>query len=474
MFAIFLLLLFTHPVPACASDEATNANAPALRTALTGKFPPFSFYGEDGALTGFDVDVSREVARRIGRESRIIATEWDGILAGLLAGKYDAIIGSMAVTPERQRQVHFSEPYYQSGAQLFVHRDNPRQIYSIADCAGARIAVVLGETYQHFLEENHSEVEVVTLKSGAEIFEMLAAQRIDGFVTDRLVGSWQIRQAGRDFVPVGELLYRESIAIPVRMEDTELLAGINLALAGMREDGTLKNIHRKYFSLRQTASFSGGGLSAGVVAAKLLKGFAYTIAIAAASIAFGLALAIPCALLLTYNTGWLKFPNFAARTAVDFLRGTPVLIQLLFVWMGLGISPLKAAVLTLGINSMAYMAEVIRSGLMSVEPGQARAARALGLNSYQRFRHVIWPQAFRIAIPPLMNSVVSLIKDTALVAVISIPEVIREAQSIISITFQPGKYYFIAAVMFFLVTFPLMKLSGLVERRIKQKGFVHD
>ncbi|MCI5139755.1 MAG: amino acid ABC transporter substrate-binding protein, partial [Candidatus Electrothrix sp. AR1] len=85
-------------------------------TALTGKFPPFSYYDNQGNLAGFDVDVSREIAQRINRKSQIIATEWDGILAGLLAEKYDAIIGSMAITPVRQQSVDFSTPYYHSGA----------------------------------------------------------------------------------------------------------------------------------------------------------------------------------------------------------------------------------------------------------------------------------------------------------------------------------------------------------------------
>ena len=124
-------------------------------TALTGKFPPFSYYNENGQLAGFDADVSREIAKRINKKSRIIATEWDGILAGLLAEKYDAIIGSMAITEERKKRVNFSIPYYQSGAQLFIHRDNPDTVYSIDECQGKRIAAVLGETYQHFLEKNY-------------------------------------------------------------------------------------------------------------------------------------------------------------------------------------------------------------------------------------------------------------------------------------------------------------------------------
>nr|MBC8378890.1 ABC transporter substrate-binding protein/permease [Planctomycetota bacterium] len=292
---------------------------------------------------------------------------------------------------------------------------------------------------------------------------------------DRLVGTWQIKQARRPFVPVGPMLYEEDIAIPVRPEATELLAKIDHALESMRSDGTLDRIHDKYFSLGASGEgLQTGAMSGAVIAKKLLGGFAVTLMVAAASILIGFVLAVPCGLLLIHKQGMLLIPHLIIRTVVDFLRGTPVLIQLLFVWMGLGLTPYPAAILTLGINATAYMAEVIRAGLMSVDPGQARAAQALGLTKRQRFVYVIWPQAFRIAIPPLMNSVVALTKDTALIAIISIPEVIRQAQSIISVTFNPGKYYFITAVLFFAVTFPLMKFAGRLEARIKRKGFTHD
>jgi len=459
-------LALVGPRPAAAEEEFV--------TALTGKFPPFSYYDNQGNLAGFDVDVSREIAQRINLKSQIIATEWDGILAGLLAEKYDAIIGSMAITPVRQQSVDFSTPYYHSGAQLFIHRDNPNKVYSISECDGLRIAVVLGETYQHFLEEKFPEVEVVTLKSGAEIFAMLEQKRITGFVTDRLVGAWQVKEAGRSFVPVGEMLYKERIGIPVRKDRPELLGQINQALAAMEDDGTMQDIHQRYFGLGKTSSSELGTMQTSVIAIKLLKGFAVSLAIAFAAILFGFALAIPCGLLLTFRRGSLKPIHFLVRAFVDFIRGTPVLIQLLFVWLGLGLSPFPAAILTLGICAMAYMAEVIRAGLMSVDPGQDLGARALGLSPVDRFRFVVWPQAFRIAIPPLMNCVVSLVKDTALVSIISIPELIREAQSIISVTFEPGLYYLIAGLMFFAVTFPLMKFSDRVEQSIKAKGFSHD
>ena len=460
LIALFADLLFAQSKP--------------FRVALTGKYPPFSYYNEQGELAGFDVDVSREIGRRLGREVEIIATEWDGILAGLLAGKYDAIIGSMAVTPERAEKVNFSTPYYRSGAQLFIHRDNPAQVYGIGECDGLKVAAVLGETFQRYLEENHPDIEVVTLKSSVAIFEMLEQKRITGFVSDRLVGSWQIKSAERPFVPIGDMLYAEEMAIPVRKEDAELLAGVNQALAAMRADGAMNRIHNTYFGLTGSkATRSDERMATEVIVRKLAKGFALTLAIAVASLALGFILAVPCGVVLNNPRGKMALLFWPVRTGVDFLRGTPVLIQLLFAWMGLGLSPFVAAIGTLSVNAMAYMAEVVRAGLMSVDPGQVLAGRALGLSRWQVFRHVVWPQAFRIALPPLMNSIVALTKDTALVAVISVAEVIREAQAIISVTFEPRKYYFIVALMFFAVTFPLMKIASRMEARIREKGYTN-
>ncbi|MFW6061229.1 MAG: amino acid ABC transporter permease [Planctomycetota bacterium] len=220
---------------------------------------------------------------------------------------------------------------------------------------------------------------------------------------------------------------------------------------------------------------------------RLGEGFLVTLQAAGLSLVIGFAASIPAGAILhrgphpaghqglLHALNWLLYAT--VRSFVDFIRGTPALVQLLFVHYGLphllgvNLAPMTSAVLTLSVNSMAYMAEVVRSGLMSVDPGQKLAGRALGLSKLQVFRLIVWPQAFRIAIPPLMNSVVALTKDTALISIITVPEVVFQAKKIIASTYQPIKYYLIVAVMFFVVTFPLMKLAGYLERRIREKGF---
>ena len=464
-----------------STDRETNLEEPLLRVALTGRYPPFSFYDRQGELDGFDVAVSRAIADRLDRPLEIITTEWDGILAGLLAGRYDAIIGSMAITAQREEVALFSDPYYHSGAQLFIHRDRAGEISGVDDTTGLHIGVVVGETYEQHLREYYPEVTVVPYDDTQLIFQDLALGRLDGFLSDRLVGAWQIRSAGAPFLPVGELLYEERIGIPVTRDNAELLEDINRALAELRESGELDSLFDSWFGLEVADEDSpdhGARMEFGFAMAFLLKGFLLTLAVAAASLLLGFLVAIPVGIVLNLPGGIIRF---ILRAVVDFIRGTPILIQLIFVYfgwplipvIGVSLSPIAASILTLSVNSAAYMSEVVRSGLMAVDPGQRLAARALCLSPFQVFRLIVWPQAFRIALPSLMNSIVALIKDTALISVITVSELIANVRSVVSVTWNPA-YYLVAAVLFFIVTFPLMKLAGRLEAHIRAKGFEHD
>jgi arginine/lysine/histidine transporter system substrate-binding protein len=442
--------------------------------ALTGKYPPFSFYSQKGELVGFDVDVAKRIAKYLDQELEIVTTEWDGILAGLLSQKYDAIIGSMAITPQRKKSVDFSLPYYTSGAQLFIHKKDKDKFQNINDLFDNNVGVGLGETYQHYLEKNYPQINVIAYKSSVDIFQDMRNKRIKGFVTDRLVGLYQIKEADAPFMATGRLLYKERIAIPVIKEREALLAKINNALIAMKKKGELDEINKKWFGKDKKAVRQEKPMENVIIAKKLLQGFGITLFVAFFSIIMGFFLSIPFGVILNKRKIYPLYLVF--RTFNDFIRGTPLLIQLFFVYfgapqIGIMLTPIQASIFTLTINASAYMAEVIRSGLISVNPGQKLAGKALGLTNFSIFRYIVWPQAFRIAIPSLMNAVVALMKDTALIAMISVAEVIRQAQSIISVTYNPMKYYFIAAIMFFVVTFPLMKISGKIERKIKKKGF---
>ncbi|MCF7869657.1 MAG: ABC transporter substrate-binding protein/permease [Candidatus Omnitrophica bacterium] len=469
-----IILVVFFLVTACFLVQAEEKDI--FTVALTGKYPPFSFYSQEGKLVGFDVDVADKIADYLDHELKIVTTEWDGILAGLLAKKYDAIVGSMAITPQRKKSVDFSLPYYESGAQLFIHKKDKGEFTNIKDLKGQSVGVGIGETYQHYLEDNYPEINVVTYKSTVDIFQDMLNRRIKGFVTDRLVGFYQIKKADTPFMATGRLLYRERIAIPILKERKALLAKINNALIAMKKKGELTEINKKWFGQESKSNRKEKKMKTAIIAEKLLQGFGITLFVAFSSIIMGFLLSIPFGVILNKRKIYPLY--LVVRTFNDFIRGTPLLIQLFFIYfgapqVGIMLTPISAAIFTLTVNASAYMAEVIRSGLMSVDPGQKLAGKALGLTNFSIFRFIVWPQAFRIALPPLMNAVVALMKDTALIAMISVGEVIRQAQSIISVTYNPMKYYFIAAIMFFIVTFPLMKIAGRIERKIKKKGFAN-
>jgi len=469
---LFFLFIFIFIV---TMQNIYCKNKETFKIALTGKYPPFSFYSEEGNLVGFDVDVAKRIAKILDKDLKIITTEWDGIVAGLLSGKYDAIIGSMAITEERAKKVNFSIPYYTSGAQLFIHKNDKDELKNISDLKGKTVGVGLGETYEHYLRNNYSDINILTYKSTVDIFQDMLNNRLEGFVTDKYVGLYQIDKGNMPFIKTGELLYKEKMAIPVKKEDKKLLKNINNCLEQIKNNGYLEKLFDKWFREKEAKKQISNAMKTNTITKKMLKGFSITLYVAFLSILIGFALSIPSGIILNTRKGVLYM---LIRSFNDFIRGTPLLIQLFFVYFGapqinLILSPVQAAILTLSINCSAYMAEVVKSGLMSVDYGQKLAGRALGLSKFQVFRHIVWPQAFRIALPPLMNSVVALMKDTALIAMISVGEVIREAQSIISVTYNPIKYYFIAALLFFIFTFPLMKLTGKLEKKIKQKGFTN-
>ena len=155
------------------------------------------------------------------------------------------------------------------------------------------------------------------------------------------------------------------------------------------------------------------------------------------------------------------------------IRGTPLLVQVLFMYMalpslvpGLQLSDFNSALVALAINAGAYNAESIRAGIMAVHRGQAEAARSLGLSPFQTFRDVIFPQSIRIALPPLVNNIVSLLKDSSLAYVIGVVELSNIGNRIQSVTFQPVPVFITVACIYLILTTVMTQISGAIERQL--------
>jgi polar amino acid transport system substrate-binding protein len=232
---------------ALADDLAAVKQKGEIRMAMSGQYPPFNFVDENNQLTGFDVEIGGEVAKRIGVKGVPLSTAWDGIIAGLLAKKYELICGSMAITEERLKSIDFSDPYYRSGAQVFVKKGST--IASVAELKGKKVGVTLGTTYEKWVRANIADADVRTYKGVPDMILEVSSGRIDGFISDRIVGALAIKEKGAPIALAGDLLYEEKMGIALRQNNPELKAAINEALTAMKADGTYKAISMKWLGI---------------------------------------------------------------------------------------------------------------------------------------------------------------------------------------------------------------------------------
>lgn len=249
MFVLLILLIATG----CGAAKSNSVAATTLDRikadgkmtyAMSGQYPPFNFYNTQNQLTGFDVEIGQEIAKRIGVSPAPVATEWDGIIAGLTTGKFDMILGSMAITDERLQKVNFSTPYYRSGAQIIVPTDS--KISGGTDLKNKTVGVVLGTTYETKARDLGATVK--TYKGDPDAFNDMLNGRLDAVITDKIVGLNAIKKNNYPFKLAGGLLYEEKMGIAIRKDSPKLLEAVNNALAKMMEDGTYKQISEKYFN----------------------------------------------------------------------------------------------------------------------------------------------------------------------------------------------------------------------------------
>ena len=237
-------LCFISPVG--ADELAKIKNAGEMKIAMSGAYPPFNFINEQNEVVGFDAAIGREIATRLGVKPVIVTTAWDGILAGLLANKYDTICGSMTITAKRSEVVDFVGPYYRSGRGIFI-RENA-SCSSMADLKGKNIGVTLGETHEKWAR-TQAGWKIKTYKGLPELFLELENKRIDAIVIDSIPGLLAIKKTGK---PIKKMDLPEieggdvNIGIAIRKNNPELKAAMQKALDDMMADGTYAEISNKW------------------------------------------------------------------------------------------------------------------------------------------------------------------------------------------------------------------------------------
>ncbi|MET1026771.1 MAG: transporter substrate-binding domain-containing protein [Dongiaceae bacterium] len=249
-------------VIAAVMGVAGTANAKtSLIIATEGAYPPYNFVAADGSLQGFDVDMAKELCKKIDADCTIIKQDWDGMIPGLLAKKYDVIVASMGILPEREKKVDFTIPYYQAPTALIAAKSAGVKVGAdgypdAASLAGKKIGVQRASGYETYARKAWPKADIVIYDTPASANLDLTNGRLDARFDDYILlkdGVLKSDTAG-NFAVVGKIYTETAMGskgegIAVRKGETALRESLNKAILAMRADGTYKTINDKYFDI---------------------------------------------------------------------------------------------------------------------------------------------------------------------------------------------------------------------------------
>lgn len=232
---------------ASATTNTVNNNATGkkIRIATEGGYPPFNYSNADGSLGGFDVDVAKALCAEMKADCKIVAQDWDGILPGLMAKKYDAVIAGMSITPERQQQVDFTTPYFKNTMVWLAPKQGK---FNLQNISGLKLGSQRSTTPGTYLQEHYGKTNDVKLYDKYDnAYLDLKSTRVDAVLSEKVPGVEWLKKNGDKFGFVGgEIDNNDNIAMAVRKGDA-LKGEFDTAMATIKANGTLAKLEKQYF-----------------------------------------------------------------------------------------------------------------------------------------------------------------------------------------------------------------------------------
>lgn len=452
-------------------------------------------------VTGFEVELAGMLAKELGVTARHFQGNWDKLPDLLRTRQIDIVLNGYESSAERADLMEPTKPYYVYGLQLLVKKGAALDWAELAKPHEPKRRVgVLTQSAAETLanEELGKAVEIVGYDGNTDAMREVENDKLDATIQDTPIVAFYSPRFPK-LEASGPTRGEGHYVAYARKGETRLASELDAALARLHSRGELETLYRKYgmWNDQQQSLDALLGVKGGVPTADaaqpitpspkksswvvirdytgiLLQSAGMTVLLSVLSFPLAVALGLLIAIGRVYGPAWLR-PLLVGY--VEVLRGTPLMLQLYFVFfflpeLGLRPSAMVTAVLGLAVNYSAYEAEIYRAGLTAVPEGQTEAALSLGMSRYQAIRHVVLPQATRVVIPPVVNDFIALFKDTSVCSVITIVELTKR-YSVLSMSTQATvELMVLTAALYLMMSLPLSIAARRLEARLDPKKAV--
>lgn len=453
----------------------------------------------DGYANGYDVIIAKRIADALGKELVIVKTEWDSLVPGVSAGTLDLVIAGMSPTAQRRESIDFSNAYYESNLVIVVRKDGAyTQASNLDDFSGAKIVAQQGTFHEKALQEQGKQHGITVGTSMATFPEMtiaLNAKTIDGYVAEE---PGAIADCAANEALTFVHLTNNDTGFTASAEDTQIAIGmrygfehkdaVNNILASISQEERLAIMQDAvtYSTDNTTAKstfFSRIGNIIKTYYLSILKGVGYTILVAIVGTVAGLFIGLLIGMYRTLDAPknkvlavLKKIGDVILSAYIEVFRGTPMMVQAMVIFWGFALindgntmNVTVAGLIIVSINTGAYMAEIVRGGIISIDKGQFEGAQAIGMTHSQTMWNVVLPQVLRNIMPSVANEFVINIKDTSVLNVIGFTELFFYGKSIALNTYAIFETYLVVAAIYFILTFTITRILRLVEKKMDGK-----
>jgi polar amino acid transport system substrate-binding protein len=443
-------------------------------------------------VVGFEVEIADLLARGLGRPPRFVNITFTSIAQSIARGDADLGLNGIEDTPANRAVLATTVPYYKFREVLSVRPADAGRYRTLADLRGRRVATLGGTVAYEILlaAARDYQIEPVSFEDDTHPYTDLVVGRVDAVLLDNVLAQRMLQKVGGFTVQPASVAVGHYVGI-LAPANTALRDRIDELLRASMRDGSLERILRKWNiwnddqpALRQQVlagesipPTAGAGTAPSAASMpqleaarrylpSLLRASVVTIVLSCLSMALAVAIGVAIATGRIYGH---RVVRLALGGYVELIRGTPILLQLFVLYYGIAaairLPAFVAALLGLALNYAAYESEIYRAALEAVSIGQIEAARTLGLSERQVLVLVRGPQAFRLALAPMTNDFVALLKDSALVSVLTVLELTKQTQIFatnLGSWVIPGT---ICAALYLLMSLPLSALARSLERR---------